>query len=113
MRPRLFTTITASGSGFDQAEFGCTPIFDPTPTGAMGGHFVKISASAPMPTSRYWLHHPLATSASFTRIASALPGTRFARSSPMMPRTSMRTAAASDASPRQRSSMTRSSIDRT
>ena len=79
----------------------------------MGWHLVKISASGPMPTSRYWLHQPFPTSASFSRIAFGLPGCTAARSSPMISRTSARTDSARDGSPPQRSSMTRSSIERT
>ena len=97
-------------------------LFRTGPTAAMDGHLVKISASGPMPTSRYWLHQPLATRASFTFSASGLLGRRAARSSPppaepasdpRMARTSARTASAREASPRQRSSMTRSSMERT
>ena len=47
------------------------------------GTLVKISASGPMPTSRYWLHQPCLISTSLSRIASGEPGFSFARSSPI------------------------------
>ena len=51
------------------------PISAPVPTADIGCALVKISASGPMPTSRYCDHAPCAISASFTRSASCEPGT--------------------------------------
>ena len=83
------------------------------PTEAIGGHLEKISASGPMPTSRYWLHQPFSTSAAFTAAASALPGRNcgevVADDGPHLAPHRLRL----EASPRQRSSMTRSSMERT
>jgi len=54
--PRAFTTSTSSGSGLFHCEAGCSPISAPTPTADSGAALVKISASGPMPTSRYCDH---------------------------------------------------------
>ena len=53
MRPWLSTASTTSGSGLFQLEPGWMPIALPLPTAANIGALVKISASGPMPTSRY------------------------------------------------------------
>src|SRR5205085_2498237 len=53
MAPREFTTTTTSGSGLFQVELFRTPIAAPVPTADIGCALVKISASGPMPTSRY------------------------------------------------------------
>ena len=45
----------------------------PVPTADIGCDFVKISASGPMPTSRYCDHSPSASRTSLTRAASARP----------------------------------------
>ena len=74
---------------------------------------VKISASGPMPTSRYWLQAPCSISTCFRCAASADPGFNFARSSPTSRLTTVRISAAALRSPRARSSITRSIIDRT
>ena len=68
------TASTTSGSGLFQVDFGCRPASAPVPTEAIGGALVKISASGPMPTSRYWLQAPCAISTSFSAIASGEPG---------------------------------------
>ena len=47
------TASTISGSGLFQFERGCRPTSLPRPTAASTGALVKISASGPMPTSRY------------------------------------------------------------
>ena len=59
------------------------PISAPVPTADIGCDLVKISASGPMPTSRYCDHAPCAISASLSRAASGEPGRTLARSSPM------------------------------
>ena len=46
----------------------------PIPTADIGCDLVKISASGPMPTSRYCDHAPCAISASLRRAASGEPG---------------------------------------
>src|SRR5207253_5478213 len=51
--PRLFTASTISGSGLFHCDFGCRPTSAPQPTADSTGALVKISASGPMPTSRY------------------------------------------------------------
>ena len=50
------------------------PASMPVPTAAIGCALVKISASGPMPTSRYWLHAPCSISTCFSCAASADPG---------------------------------------
>ena len=85
----------------------------PVPTAAIGCALVKISASGPMPTSRYWLQAPCSISTCFRCAASADPGFNFARSSPTSRLTTVRISAAALRSPRARSSITRSIIDRT
>ncbi len=111
IRPAEATASTTSGSGLFQDDPGCSPASMPVPTAAIGCALVKISASGPMPTSRYWLQAPCAISTSFSRIASGDPGFSFDRSSPTRRVTSSRIAAAAVRSPRARSSITRSSID--
>ncbi len=92
-------------------ETGCTPASINVPTAAMGCALVKISASGPMPTSRYWLQAFCSISTCFRCAASGEPGFSFARSSPTRRVTSARIAAAAVRSPRARSSITRSSIE--
>ncbi len=79
----------------------------------MGWHLVKISASGPMPTSRYWLHTPREISVALTCIAASEPGTSWLRSVPIRPRMSLRRLSDFALSPRACSSMTRSSSDTT
>ena len=74
MRPSEVTTSTTSGSGLFQFDIGCSPASMPVPTAAIGCALEKISASGPMPTSRYWLHMPCAISASLSAAASREPG---------------------------------------
>ena len=50
------------------------PISAPMPTADIGCDLVKISASGPMPTSRYCDHACCAISTSFRRAASGEPG---------------------------------------
>src|SRR5258708_2310167 len=83
MRPLAFATMTMSGSGLFQTDFGWMPISAPTPTEAIGGHLVKISASGPMPPSRYGDQPPRRISASFSFAASGEPGFRRAREVPI------------------------------
>lgn len=71
---------------------------------------MKISASGPMPTSRYCDQTPCASSTSLSRAASGEPGRTARRLSPMTPTTAWRTASALLASPRACSSITRSSM---
>ena len=107
--PAALTTITTSGSGLFQVELGWMPISAPWPTAAIGGALVKISASGPMPTSRYCDHMPFATSASFSAAAVGEPGTTVVRSWPIALPSSRRIASAAPGLPRARSSITRSS----
>ena len=111
--PRLLTASTISGSGLFQTLLGCRPISAPTPTALMGWDLVNISASSPIPTSRYWDHTPWPISTSRNRAACADPGLTLRRLSPITLTTERRTASARPASPRACSSMTRSSIDAT
>ncbi len=74
MRPAEEMASTTSGSGLFQVEIGWTPASMPVPTAAMGCALVKISASGPMPTSRYWLHAPCAISTCFSAIACGRAG---------------------------------------
>ena len=64
------TTSTISGSGLFQVDTGCRPTSAPKPTDAIGWHLVKISASGPMPTSRYCDQAPRAISLALSSIAS-------------------------------------------
>ena len=111
IRPSEETASTTSGSGLFQEEFGWMPASMPVPTAAIGWHLVKISASGPMPTSRYWLQAPCWISTSFRCAASGEPGFRLLRSSPTRRVISSRIAPAAFMSPRARSSMTRSSME--
>src|SRR6185437_15511559 len=86
------------------------PMAAPIPTDDIGCALVKISASGPMPTSRYCDHRPSARSTSLTRAASAEPGRTLRRLSPTTPAIFLRTASACAGSPRACSSMTRSSM---
>ena len=52
-QPAGVTASTTSGSGLFHSERGWMPTSAPVPTDASGGHLVKISASGPIPTSRY------------------------------------------------------------
>ena len=74
MRPADDAASTTSGSGLFHDEFGWMPASIPVPTAAIGCALVKISASGPMPTSRYWLHAPCSISTCFRCAASADPG---------------------------------------
>ena len=111
--PRLLTASTISGSGLFQWLPGWMPTSAPVPTALIGCDLVKISASGPMPTSRYCDHMPWAISTSFSRCASGEPGRTAPRSSPITATTEARTDSARLASPRACSSITRSSIDAT
>ena len=87
------------------------PIEAPVPTAAIGGALVKISASGPMPTSRYCDHSPFACSSFLSSIASGEPGLRPATAPPSAASTSARAAAARSGAPRACSSITRSSSE--
>ena len=63
-------TSTTSGSGLFHSESDRMPTSVAVPTVAITGALVKISASGPIPTSRYWLQSPSATSTPLSRIAS-------------------------------------------
>ncbi len=82
----------------------------PVPTDDIGWPLVKISASGPMPTSRYWDQAFCASRTSFTRAASGEPGRTLARSSPRIAEIARRTLCARAGSPRACSSITRSSM---
>jgi hypothetical protein len=86
------------------------PTRAPGPTALMGWALVKISASGPMPTSRYWDHMPWASKTSLSWADSGEPGFTLRRLSPMTATTACRTASARLASPRACSSITRSSM---
>ena len=60
--PVLAAITAISGSGLFQVDTGCRPTSAPKPTDAIGWHLVKISASGPMPTSRYCDQAPRAIS---------------------------------------------------
>ena len=108
MRPALSTASTISGSGLFQAESERTPIQSPQPTDDSVGALVKISASGPIATSRYCDHRPSAISAALSFFASSEPGFTERMSAPMRSRKLARRLSALLASPRQRSSITRS-----
>ena len=85
------------------------PISLPVPTADIGGALVKISASGPIPTSKYCDQASCSIRCALSRIAAAEPGWIFDRSVPMTPVMVRRIAAALLASPRACSSITRSS----
>jgi len=76
----------------------------------IGCALVKISASGPMPTSRYCDHSPSAISTSLMRAASVDPGRTLRRLSPITSTILLRTPSALPGSPRACSSITRSSM---
>ena len=78
----------------------------------MGGALVNTSASGPMPTSRYCDQSPSVISTFFTSAACGDPGRRLRRLVPKISAIRSRMAAAREASPAARSSITRSIIDR-
>ena len=80
MRPVEATTTTTSGSGLFQVETGFSPASMPWPTADMICDLVKISASGPIPTSRYCDQAPFSISTFFSSIASAEPARSFERS---------------------------------
>ena len=108
--PLELMTKTISGSGLFQELPGCKPTSKPEPTALMACDLVKISASGPIPTSRYCDQTPCATKTSLSLMACAEPGLTLRRLSPMTSVTALRTLSALAASPRACSSMTRSSI---
>src|SRR6058998_1628853 len=81
--PRLFTASTISGSGLFHCDFGCRPTSAPQPTADSTGALVKISASGPMPTSRYCDQAPRAISFALISMASGEPGFSVDRSVPI------------------------------
>ena len=109
--PSRSTISTTSGSGLFQVESDRMPISPPQPIVDSVGLFVKISASGPIATSRYSDHMPSSTSAAFSASASGDPGTTERMLPPTRSSRRARTATAADASPRARSSITRSSAD--
>ena len=111
MRPSDATTSTTSGSGLFHSEAASTPTSTQVPTVESTGAFVKTSGSGPMPTSRYWLHHPRSRRKDLRSAASAEPGRRVSSEPPMVAWISARIAPAASWSPRARSSITRSSIE--
>ena len=82
MRPAALTTSTSSGSGLFQREAGWMPTSAPCPTADIGCDLVKISASGPIPTSRYCDQAPWATRCSLSRVAASEPGRTARRSAP-------------------------------
>ena len=111
MRPAEETTTTTSGSGLLQLDTGFSPASMPLPTAAMICDLVKISASGPMPTSRYCDHAPFSINTAFSCIASGDPARSFDRSLPISVPMVARISTAASGLPRARSSITRSSID--
>ena len=111
MAPFELTTSTTSGSGLFQLEMGCSPASMPCPTADIGWPLVKISASGPMPTSRYCDQAPCSISTRFSSAACGLPGTSVRMLPPSWACTLLRIASAFSGAPRACSSMTRSSID--
>ena len=107
-RPLWLTASTISGSGLFHSDFGWMPTSAPVPTADMGWPLEKISASGPMPTSRYWDHTPCAISTSLSLRASSEPGRTCCRFVPMIAVIDARSPSAFPASPRACSSMTRS-----
>jgi len=82
MSPREETASTTSGSGLFHSDFGCSPIIAPQPTADIGWALVKISASGPIPTSRYCDHSPARISTDLASIAAGEPGTRLSSEPP-------------------------------
>ena len=109
--PALDTASTISGSGLFQVDTGCSPASAPSPTEDIGCALVKISASGPMPTSRYCDHAPFSIKTCFNAIACSEPGLSLDRSSPISAVISRRNSTAASALPRARSSITRSSME--
>ena len=69
--------------GIVPLDLGCSPIGAPQPTADIGWALVKISASGPMPTSRYCDQSaPLDQHLPSSRIASGEPGVQPRRSPP-------------------------------
>ena len=86
------------------------PTSAPRPTALITCDLVKISASGPMPTSKYCDQTPWAIRASLSLAAWGEPGMTWLRSSPITATTSRRMASDLAASPRACSSMTRSNM---
>ncbi|MND79405.1 hypothetical protein D3C80_711440 [compost metagenome] len=101
---------TTSGSGLFQSDFGWMPTSAPQPTDDMGWALVKISASGPMPTSRYCDQRPISCSRRFTSAAFSEPATRPFRLSPRTGARRTRISWARSGSPLACSSITRSSM---
>ncbi len=85
----------------------------PCPTADIGCALVKISASGPIPTSRYCDHMPFSTSSFLSAIAFGEPGFSACRSVPIVASISARIAVARSGWPRACSSIRRSSSDTT
>ena len=111
MRPLDATTTTTSGSGLFQVEIAFRPASMPCPTDDRTCDFVKISASGPMPTSRYCDQTPFSIRTCFSFMACGEPGLSFDRSSPISSPMLLRISAAASGLPRARSSITRSSME--
>ncbi|MNV53541.1 hypothetical protein D3C71_1456950 [compost metagenome] len=90
-------------------DSGSTPICAPNPTEAIGGVLEKISASGPMPTSRYCDHWPRSTNSAFSLAAWSDPGRKRDRSEPIKACIRTRISSARLASPPASSSIIRSS----
>ena len=110
--PAASQTSTTSGSGLFQSESERTPISAPCPTDDRTGLLEKISASGPMATSRYCDHMPSSMRTCFNCAASSLPGTTERMPEPTFSSSCARMALAAAASPRARSSITRSMADK-
>src|SRR5258707_13732409 len=79
VRPLLVTASTISGPGLFHSDLGWMPTSAPVPTADIGCDLLKISASGPMPTSRYCDHAPCLINVSLTCCASGEPGRIFER----------------------------------
>ena len=103
---------TTSGSGLFQLLSERTPISPPWPTDDSTGDLEKISASGPIATSRYWDHIPSSMRAALSSSASWLPGMTERMPDPTFASSWVRICVAFAASPRARSSITRSIAER-
>jgi len=104
------STSTTSGSGLFHSDIGWMPTSAPQPTADIGCALVKISASGPIPTSRYCDQRFMSCNSALTRAACSEPATTPRRLSPRTGARRLRMSRARVASPFACSSMTRSSI---
>ncbi len=108
--PSERTTSTISGSGLFHSEIGWIPTSAPQPTEAIGCALVKISASGPMPTSRYCDQRPISCSTRLTSCAFSDPAGTPRRDWPITGARRSRIDCARPLSPLACSSITRSTM---